>query len=199
MTPESIKVQVDLAPELSLSLETGRLAKQSDGAVVVRCGDTMVLCTAVMSNQVRAGMSYFPLVVDYREKFSSTGKIPGGFFKKEGRSNDKEILTSRLVDRAIRPLFPDGFRHDVQIIGSVISADGENDGDMLVGNGASAALLLSGAPFDGPIAEVRIGRIDGQFVINPTISALESSDFNLVVAGKTGHPHDGGRSNARSR
>ena len=184
MTPESIKVQVDLAPNLSITLETGCLAKQADGAVVVRVGDTMVLCTAVMSSRVRAGMSYFPLVVDYREKFASTGKIPGGFFKKEGRSNDKEILTSRLVDRAIRPLFPSGFRHDVQIIGSVVSADGENDGDMLVGNGASAALLLSGAPFDGPIAEVRVGRIDGEFVVNPPISVLEGSDFNLVVAGK---------------
>ena len=184
MTPESIKVQVDLAPHLSITLETGRLAKQADGAVVVHLGDTMVLCTAVMSSRVRAGMSYFPLVVDYREKFASTGKIPGGFFKKEGRSNDKEILTSRLVDRAIRPLFPNGFRNDVQIIGSVVSADDENDGDMLVGNGASAALLLSGAPFDGPIAEVRVGRIDGQFMINPPISVLEKSDFNLVVAGK---------------
>ena len=184
MTPESIKVQVDLAPDLSITLETGRLAKQADGAVIVRSGETMVLCTAVMSDRVRTGMGYFPLVVDYREKFASTGRIPGGFFKKEGRSNDKEILTSRLVDRAIRPLFPDGFRNDVQIIGSVISADGEIDGDMLVGSGASCALLLSGAPFDGPIAEVRIGRIDGQFVVNPSVSALEASDFNLVVAGK---------------
>jgi len=184
MTPESLNVQVDLAPNLSVTLETGCLAKQADGAVVVRVGDTMVLCTAVVSSRVRAGMSYFPLVVDYREKFASGGKIPGGFFKKEGRSNDKEILTSRLVDRAIRPLFPSGFRNDVQIIGSVVSADGENDGDMLVGNGASAALLLAGAPFDGPIAEVRVGRINGEFIINPSISALEGSDFNLVVAGK---------------
>lgn len=160
------------------------MAKQADGAVVVRMGETMVLCTAVLSHSVREGQSFFPLTVDYREKFSSGGKIPGGFIKREGRSNDKEILTSRLVDRAIRPLFPDGFRNEVQIIASVISADEENDGDMLAGLGASAALLLAGAPFDGPIAEVRIGRVDGAFIVNPTIAQLENSDFNLVVAGK---------------
>ena len=167
-----------------MTFETGRLARQAGGAVVVRMADTMVLCTAVLSSSVREGQSFFPLTVDYREKFSSGGKIPGGFIKKEGRSNDKEIITSRLVDRAIRPLFPDGFRNEVQIICSVISADGENNGDMLACNGASIALLLAGAPFDGPVAEVRIGRIDGAFVVNPTIEQVEQSDFNLVVAGK---------------
>lgn len=176
--------QIEFTPGRVLSIETGRLAKQADGAVVVRMGETMVLCTAVLSHSVREGQSFFPLTVDYREKFSSGGKIPGGFIKREGRSNDKEILTSRLVDRAIRPLFPDGFRNEVQIIASVISADEENDGDMLAGLGASAALLLAGAPFDGPIAEVRIGRVDGAFIVNPTIAQLENSDFNLVVAGK---------------
>ncbi|MCH8961732.1 MAG: polyribonucleotide nucleotidyltransferase, partial [Bacteroidetes bacterium] len=184
MTEESTDHAVEFAPGRVMTFETGRLARQAGGAVVVRLGDTMALCTAVLSSTVREGQSFFPLTVDYREKFSSGGKIPGGFIKKEGRSNDKEIITSRLVDRAIRPLFPDGFRNEVQIICSVISADDENNGDMLACNGASIALLLAGAPFDGPIAEVRIGRIDGAFVINPTIGQLEHSDMNLVVAGK---------------
>jgi polyribonucleotide nucleotidyltransferase len=175
---------IELAPGKVITLETGRLAKQADGAVVVRLGDTMALCTAVLSKSAREGQHFFPLTVDYREGFASGGKIPGGFIKREGRSNDKEILTSRLVDRAIRPLFPDGFRNEVQIICSVISADDENDGDMLAGIGGSAALLLAGAPFDGPIAEVRMGRVDGTFIVNPTLQELENSDFNLVVAGK---------------
>ena len=184
MSKESIYQEVAFAPGRVMTLETGRLAKQAGGAVIVRLGDTMVLCTAVLSDSVREGQNFFPLTVDYREKFASGGKIPGGFIKREGRSNDKEILTSRLVDRAIRPLFPDGFFNEVQIICSVISADDENDGDMLAGVGASAALLLAGAPFDGPIAEVRIGRIDGEFVVNPMMEQWKKSDFNLVVAGK---------------
>ncbi|MCY4674702.1 MAG: polyribonucleotide nucleotidyltransferase [Bacteroidetes bacterium] len=184
MTPKAITVQVECAPGKIVSIETGRLAKQAGGAVIVRMGDTMIMATAVVSDSVRPGQGFFPLMVDYREKFSSGGKIPGGFIKREGRLNDKEILTSRLVDRAIRPLFPDGYLNEVQIIGSVISADDEHDGDMLFGLGASAALLLSGAPFDGPITEVRIGRVEGKFIVNPTLEELESSDFNLVVAGK---------------
>ncbi len=177
-------VDTEIAPGKTITLETGRLARQAGGAVVARLGDTMVLCTAVLSKDVRPGQSYFPLMVDYRENFASGGRIPGGFIKREGRSNDKEILTSRLVDRAIRPLFPDGFRNEVQIIASVISADDEHNGDMLAGVGASAALLLAGAPFDGPIAEVRVGRVDGEVIINPTLLETESSDLNLVVAGK---------------
>ena len=184
MIPEATIKDIVIVPGKAVTLESGRLAKQAGGAVVVRLGDTMVLCTAVLSSTVKAGQSFFPLTVDYREKFSSGGKIPGGFIKREGRSNDKEIITSRLVDRAIRPLFPDGFRNEVQIIGSVISADEENNGDMLIGVGASAALLLAGAPFDGPIAEVRIGRVAGAFIVNPTLAEVAKSDFNLVVAGK---------------
>ena len=184
MTEESTDHAIEFAPGRVMTFETGRLARQAGGAVVVRLGDTMVLCTAVLSSHVKEGQSFFPLTVDYREKFSSGGKIPGGFIKKEGRSNDKEIITSRLVDRAIRPLFPDGFRNEVQIICSVLSADEENNGDMLACNGASLALLLAGAPFDGPIAEVRIGRVDGQFVVNPTLEEVAASDMNLVVAGK---------------
>jgi len=184
MIPTSITAQLEYAPSKTISIETGRLAKQAGGAVIVRAGDTMVMVTAVITDTARSGQNFFPLTVDYREKFSSGGKIPGGFIKREGRLNDKEILTSRLVDRAIRPLFPDGYRNEVQLIGAVISADDEHDGDMLFGLGASAALLLSGSPFDGPIAEVRVGRIDGTFVVNPTIDQVKSSDMNLVVAGK---------------
>src|SRR5690606_9964239 len=181
---EAVIREVEFAPGKTMSLETGRLAKQADGAVVVRQGDTMVLCTAVVSKERREGQSFFPLTVDYREKFSAGGKIPGGFIKREGRPTDKEVLSSRLVDRAIRPLFPDGFYNEVQVIAYVISADPLNDADVLAGIGASAALLIAGAPLDGPIAEVRIGRVNDEFIVNPTNVELEESDFDLVVAGK---------------
>ncbi len=176
--------EVEYAPGKVISIETGRLAKQSDGAVVARIGDTMVMCTAVLAREAREGQSFFPLTVDYREKFCAGGKIPGGFIKREGRSTDKETLSSRLIDRALRPLFGDNFFNEVQIICTVISADDENDGDVIAGVGASAALLLAGAPFDGPIAEVRVGRFEGAFVVNPTFEELEESDINLIVAGK---------------
>ncbi|MDX1740163.1 MAG: polyribonucleotide nucleotidyltransferase, partial [Rhodothermales bacterium] len=180
---KATKKEVEIAPGKVISLETGRLAKQAGGAVVARLGDTMVLCTAVVSDSVREGQSFFPLTVDYREKFSSAGKIPGGFIKREGRPSDKEVLTSRLVDRAIRPLFPDGFFNEVQIICYVLSADDEYDADVLAGIGASAALMLTGAPFQGPIAEVRVGRIGDRYVINPTIEQVAEADINLIVAG----------------
>ena len=183
MKPKPKTVSFSLDSGKTITLETGLLAKQASGAVVARMGDTMVLCTTVISTSVKPGQSYFPLMVDYRENFASGGRIPGGFIKREGRSNDKEILTSRLVDRAIRPLFPDGFRNEIQVIVSVISAGDEHDGDMLAGVGASAALLIGGAPFGGPMAEVRIGRVKGNFVVNPTLQQMEGSDFNLVVAG----------------
>ena len=176
--------EVEIEPGKVLSFETGRLAKQADGAVVARMGDTMVLCTAVLSKDIREGQNFFPLTVDYREKFSAGGKIPGGFIKREGRPTDKEVLSSRLIDRCIRPNFPDGFYHEVQIIAYVISADEEYDADVIAGSAASAALMLAGAPFDGPIGEVRIGRVDGEYVVNPTLAELEDSDFNLVVAAK---------------
>ncbi|MCZ6704855.1 MAG: polyribonucleotide nucleotidyltransferase [Bacteroidetes bacterium] len=177
--------EIELSPGKSLTLETGRLAKQAGGAVVVRMGDTMVLCTAVLSREPKEGQSFFPLTVDYREKYSAGGKFPGGFIKREGRPTEKEVLSSRLIDRALRPMFVDNFFHEVQVIANVISADAENDADVLAGVGASAALLLAGAPFDGPVAEVRIGRVDGTFIVNPTIPELAESDFNLIVAGKS--------------
>lgn len=181
---KAIIQEIEIGPGKVVSLETGRLAKQANGAVVARMGDTMVLCTAVLATEAREGQSFFPLTVDYREKFSAGGKIPGGFIKREGRSTDKETLSSRLIDRSLRPLFVDNFFNEVQIICSVISADSENDGDVVAGVGASAALALAGAPFDGPIAQVRVGRVEGEYVINPTIEELVSSDMNLVVAGK---------------
>jgi len=174
---------VEFAPGKTLSIETGRIAKQADGAVVVRMGDTMVLCTAVSAKEPKPGQGFFPLTVDLRESFSAGGKFPGGFIKREGRPNDKEILSSRLIDRSLRPLFPDGYLCETQIICSVLSSDGENDGDVLGGVGASAALHISDIPFAGPIAEVRVGRIDGEFIINPTLSEMENSDIDMVVGG----------------
>ncbi|MDX1419544.1 MAG: polyribonucleotide nucleotidyltransferase, partial [Rubricoccaceae bacterium] len=168
----------------TLTLETGKLAKQAHGSVVVRLGDTMVLSTAVVDPSVREGQSFFPLTVDYRERYSAGGRIPGGFFKREGRPTDKEVLTSRLIDRTIRPLFPDGFRNETQVLNFLLSADPEVDADAIAGVGASAALALSGAPFDGPTAHVRVGRVDGEFVLYPTLEQREESDFDLIVAGK---------------
>jgi len=166
-----------------LSLETGKFAKQADGAVMVRYADTMVLATVVSAKEPVEDQDFVPLQVEYREKTSAAGRIPGGFFKREGRPTEKEILSSRLIDRPIRPLFPKNYRYETQVLVTVFSSDQEHDADVLGAIGASAALLISDIPFDGPIAEVRIGRIDGGHVINPTLSQLEKSDMDLVVAG----------------
>ncbi len=174
---------VEFAPGKVLSVETGRIAKQADGSVVVRMGDTMVLCTAVSAKEPKPGQDFFPLTVDHKESFSAAGRFPGGFMKREGRSNEKEVLSSRLIDRVLRPLFPKGYVCDTQVISSVISSDDENDGDVLGAVGASLAIHLSDIPFDGPMAEVRVGRIEGNFVINPTVSELKESDIDMVVGG----------------
>ena len=174
---------IEFAPGKTLSVETGRIAKQADGSVVVRMGDTMVLCTAVSAKEPKPGQNFFPLTVDHKESFSAAGRFPGGFMKREGRSNEKEILSSRLIDRVLRPLFPKGYYNDTQIISSVISSDDENDGDVLGAVGASLALHLSDVPFDGPMGEVRVGRIDGEYIINPTVSELQQSDIDMVVGG----------------
>jgi len=166
-----------------LLLETGKLAKQANGAVMVRYADTMVLVTAVASEEAVEGQDFLPLSVEYREKTSAAGKIPGGFFKREGKPSEKEVLSARLIDRPIRPLFPKEWTFETQIVATVFSFDGENYADFLGAIGASAALMVSDIPFDGPIAEVRVGRIGGEFVINPTISQLETSDMDLTVAG----------------
>lgn len=166
----------------TLSIETGKVAKQSSGACMVQYGDTVVLCTVMTAPSKRA-IDFFPLFVDYREMTYAAGKIPGGFFKREGRPSTKEILVMRLIDRPIRPLFPDDFKDEVQIQCIVMSFDGENDADVPAMIGSSAALALSGAPFQGPIAAVRIGRVGGQLIINPTLGQLEESEMELVVAG----------------
>jgi polyribonucleotide nucleotidyltransferase len=165
-----------------LSLETGRLAKQAHGAVLAQYGETMVLATVVSAYESRDKVDFLPLTVDYVEKTFAAGKIPGGFFKREGRASEKEILTSRLIDRAIRPLFPKGYDKETQMIVTVLSADRENDSDMLSLIAASAALEVSDIPHKGPVAAVRMGRIDGQIVVNPTVTNLENSDVSLVVA-----------------
>jgi polyribonucleotide nucleotidyltransferase len=165
-----------------LSIETGRIAKQADGAVLVQQGETLVLVTAVSGRTPRPNLGFFPLTVDYREYGYAAGRIPGGYFKREGRPTEKEILTSRLTDRPIRPLFPDGYRYETQIVSMVISADDEHDPDVLAITGASAALYLSDIPFTTPIAGVRIGLVDGKYVVNPTYEQLRQSKLNLIVA-----------------
>src|SRR5436853_2869103 len=166
-----------------LVLETGKVARQADGAVMATYGETTVLCTAVASKQARAGQDFFPLTVNYQEKTFAAGKIPGGFFKREGRPSEKETLTSRLIDRPIRPLFASGFRNETQVVCTVLSHDLENDPDVVALVGASAALTLSGIPFLGPIAGCRVGYIDGEYVLNPTIDQLPDSQLDLIVAG----------------
>ena len=163
--------------------ETGAVARQADGAVLVSFGETMVLVTATASKTIREGIDFFPLVVDYQEMAYAAGKIPGGFFKREGRPSEKEILTSRLIDRPLRPLFPKGFFNDVQIIATVLSVDQENDPDVLAICGASAALEISNIPFKGPVAAVRVGRVGGNWICNPTLSQVQEGDVSLVVAG----------------
>ncbi len=176
------KKEVEIGGKI-LSIETGKYARQANGAVMVRYGDTMVLVTAVAAEEAKEGQDFFPLQVEYREKTSAAGKIPGGFFKREGRPTEKEILTARLIDRPIRPLFPKEFNNETQIISLVLSYDGENDADVLGAIGASAALTVSNIPFDGPMAEVRVGRVDGKLIVNPTNNEIENSDLELVVAG----------------
>jgi polyribonucleotide nucleotidyltransferase len=167
----------------AFSIETGKVAKQAEGAVVVRYGGTMVLATCVATKTAKEGTDFFPLTVEYRERAYAGGRIPGGFFKREGAPVKKEILTSRLIDRPIRPLFPDGFRNEVQVICLAISGDQDNDPDILAMNGASAALCLSGIPFEGPVGAVRVGYVDGRFIANPTTAEQAASALELVVAG----------------
>ncbi len=177
-----VKKEIELGNR-TFSIEAGKFAKQADGAVMVRFGDTMVLAAVVANKEAKQGQDFFPLQVEYREKTAAAGKIPGGFFKREGRPTEKEILSSRLIDRPIRPMFPETFKCETQVMLTVFSSDLENDGDILGAVGASAALMISDIPFDGPIAEVRVGRVNGEFIINPTFSQLEQSDMDVTVAG----------------
>jgi polyribonucleotide nucleotidyltransferase len=178
----SHSMQIDIHGQ-PFSIETGKVAKQADGSVVVRFGDTMVLATVVAARTAREGQDFFPLTVEYRERAYAGGRIPGGYFKREGAPTKKETLTCRLIDRPVRPLFPDGFRNEVQIVCLVVSGDPDNDPDVLAMNGASAALCLSGIPFAGPVGAVRVGLVDGQLVANPTTAQQEASQLELVVAG----------------
>src|SRR5918912_1556104 len=175
---ESIKLG-----ERELTVETGKLAKQADGSVVVRYGDTMLLVAAVSASTAREGVDFFPLTVEYRESNYAAGRIPGNYFRREGRPNEKEVLTSRLIDRPCRPLFTEGFRNETQVIASVISADPDNDPDVIAITGASCALYLSDIPFPNPIAGVRVGLINGRYIINPTYDEVRESRLNLIVAG----------------
>ena len=167
----------------TLTLETGEMARQASAAVVVKLGDTVVICTAVAAKKAAPGRDFFPLTVNYQEKTYAAGRIPGGFFKREGRPTEKETLTSRLIDRPIRPLFPDGFYNEVQVVATVVSLDPEIDADIPAMIGASAALALSGAPFNGPIAAARVGYKDGKYLLNPNATDTKASELNLVVAG----------------
>ncbi|MGC3975805.1 MAG: polyribonucleotide nucleotidyltransferase [Nitrospira sp.] len=175
-------VDIELAGR-RLTLETGRIAKQADGAIWATYGDTVVLATAVASQTAKPGVDFLPLTVDYQEKTYAAGKIPGGYFKREGRPSEREVLTSRLIDRPLRPLFPEGYYFETQVITSVLSADKTGVSDVIAIIAASAALAISSIPFKGPIAGVKIGRVNGQFVVNPDLEALETSDLHLVVAG----------------
>ena len=185
MTSESmttIKKTVQFGPR-NLVLETGEIARQASGAVLASLGDTAVLATVVGSKAAQPGRDFFPLTVDYVEKTYAAGKIPGGFFKREGRPTEKETLTSRLIDRPLRPLFPGGYRNEVQVIATVMSLDPEIDPDIPALVGASAALAVSGLPFAGPVGAVRVGHVQGEFVLNPTFQQTAKSDLDLVVAG----------------
>ncbi|WDF68188.1 polyribonucleotide nucleotidyltransferase [Sphingobacterium oryzagri] len=178
------KVTIDLGNGLApIELSTGKLAKQADGSVVLKQGDTMLLATVVSAREAKAGVDFLPLSVDYQEKYASTGRIPGGFLRREARLSDYEVLISRLVDRALRPLFPETYHADTQVMISLISADKDIMPDALAGLAASAALAVSDIPFNGPISEVRVAKVDGQLVINPTLSALENATLEYIVAG----------------
>src|SRR5881409_1810308 len=180
-------VPVSVAVEIAgreITFETGKLAKQADGAVVVRDGDTMVLATAQGKTEAREGADFFPLTVDVEERMYAAGKIPGGFFKREGRPTERAILTARMIDRPIRPLWPKGFKNEVHVVATTLSADLVTAHDILCINGASAALMVSPLPFLGPVGAVRIGRIDGELVVNPTLPAVaEDSTLDLIVVG----------------
>jgi len=168
-----------------LTFETGKLAKQADGAVIVRYGETVVLVTACYAPTAREGIDFLPLTVDYRENTYASGRIPGGFFKREGKPTEKEVLTSRFIDRPIRPLFPEGWRRETQVIALVLSADADNDPDVLALTGASAALAVSKIPSQKTIAAVRVGLVEEEFIVNPTYSQRRQSRLDLVVAGSS--------------
>src|SRR5580698_7667946 len=182
MIPNPISASLKLADGREITIETGKMARQADGSVVVRMGDCMILATVVATKEPKPGQSFFPLSVDYQEKFASAGRIPGSFFKREARLNDYEILTSRLIDRALRPLFPDDYLCEVQVLVTLISSDAEIMPDALACLAASAALAVSDIPIQEVISEVRVARINGEYVVNPTRSQIKEADLNIIVA-----------------
>src|SRR6266568_3883855 len=183
MKPEPTTAYVELAGGKNISFETGKLAKQAHGSAVVRLGENVILATAVANPEPREGIDFFPLTVDYREYTYAGGRFPGGFIKREGRMSEREVLTSRQIDRPVRPMFAEGFKCETQVIAFVLSADTENDPDVLGINGASCALTLSDIPFEGPIGAVRVGLVNGAFVINPTYTEMRESLLNIMVVG----------------
>src|SRR6267378_5896 len=183
MKPEATKISVEIAGGKQLSIETGKLAKQAGGSAVVRFGENVVLAAATSNPEPRTGIDFFPLTVDYREYTYAGGRIPGGFIKREGRMSEREVLTSRQIDRPVRPLFPEGFRNETQVIALVLSADTENDPDVLAINAASCALTVSDIPFGGPVGAIRVGYINGEFVACPTYEQARESLLNIMVVG----------------
>src|SRR5258705_11484904 len=179
------KVEIEWGGK-TLTLETGRVARQADGAVLATYGETVVLCAVTAARSVKEGQDFFPLTLHYQEKFSAAGRIPGGFFKRERGATEKETLVSRLIDRPIRPLFPEGFYNEINVIAHVLSYDGENEPDILALIAASAALTISGVPFMGPIAGARVGYLDGDYILNPTNTQVAEGELDLVVAGTMG-------------
>src|SRR6516162_3997384 len=177
------EITVELPGGKSIHFETGKVAKQAHGSCVVRMGDNVVLATACANAEAREGIDFFPLTVDYREYTYAAGRIPGGFIKREGRPSEREILTSRQIDRPIRPLFPEGFRCETQVIAMVLSADNENDPDVAAINAAAASLAISDIPFSAIVGAVRVGRINGEFVVNPTYAERAESSLNIMVVG----------------
>ena len=174
---------IEYAPGKEMTIDVGRLAKQANGSSFVRIGDTVVMATATAAPEARPGQAFFPLTVEFKETYAAGGKFPGGFIKREGRPSEKEILSARLIDRTIRPLFPDGFMNETQVICQVFSSDGENDGDVIGAVAASLSLTISDVPFEGPMAQVRVARINGEFVINPTVTELKAADLEMTVGG----------------
>ena len=183
MKIEAITTTIDMGSSAPITIETGKLAKQAHGSVVVRQGDTMLLATVVANEEAKEGLDFLPLTVEYREKYAAVGRFPGGYFKREARPYDDEILVSRLIDRALRPMFPEDFHSDTQVVVSLISGDTEHMPDSLAGLAASAAIAVSDIPFNGPISEVRVARINGEFVVNPTSSQLALADLDMMIAG----------------
>jgi polyribonucleotide nucleotidyltransferase len=183
MNSQIITKTIDLGDGKPITIETGKLARQADGAVIVRVGDTMLLATVVSADEARDGVDFLPLTVDYREKYASTGKFPGGFFKREARPSDNEVLTMRLVDRALRPTFPDDYHAETQVMIQLMSADKVHMPDALAGLAASTCIAVSNVPFNNHISEVRVARVDGKMVINPTFEELEGADMDMMIAG----------------